>query len=718
MKKKIVIALIAVLAVLVIVPVISYFSLKNRDLRAWVTNRIESSTDISVSMDSYELRFPAKILVHKLKLKTPAGISVSADKVAVHPSILKLVTGKLYLKSVFIGGADIFIPLDNTKEETAPEKERHTGNTTGPQYGETTALPLGNLEIRNAALHIMRGGKETKISGIQLSFSPGSGFRLIMFPGDSANKLKLTGTLKNNKPESITGILEISKVQPLLKLLPKGDIPFEKLSGTAAFSLRNSGNSFSFRGNFNFPALSVNLDKEILSYPMKGKFSGTASADGSHIQLNPSTLTVRSSTFSMSGKLLPNATLSFSGKNLSLQKLTELIPPSQSPFPEGTAFTGNINLSGSAGSNGVSADLLLKNDKISISGMDPLELAGKLHLTEKQIQITGLLLNNPRTDLNISGTIDNYLSDHGSTNLKILGKMLNFAQKSEKKDKKSPKSHKNNSNSKKTTENKPIPISYPDFEGMTHHISCAIGSVFLPGLTLSNLKVQLIAGDKGTFLKKCSGKTLGGTFAVTGKLLPAGKGIKFSGKGQGRRLKLTGILSDKLPVTGGRLSTVFSLSGNGTDSEVIKQNINGMVKFNVSDAVLRDTPALEKVEELTGMKFIGKKMSRFDGEAKIRNGKAEISNTRMSAAGIRADFSGTVSLDGKLNVKVPVQISGEAGKKLPAKLRFMESDGKVTLPLEIKGEIQKPKVKIDMRNAEKEIRKKLKKKLLNRLFGN
>ncbi|NOY22665.1 MAG: AsmA family protein [Acidobacteria bacterium] len=719
MKKKLIISAIVIVIILIIVPIIAYFSLENKDLRKWTSDRIQSSTGTAVSMENYELGFPAKILVHKLKLKTPDGIEISADEVLVHPSILKLVTGNLYLKSVSITGADISIPLNNKKEATPVKKVNVNKNGTICPPCKPAPLPLGKLEIRDATFHLTRGSTKTTISKIQVSFNPGAGFQLAMFPGDSENELKIAGTLDNkNALKTLKGSLKISRIQPLLKLLPKGDVPIEKLTGTANFSAEKTGNTLTFHGTFDFPTLNVTLDNKKLSYPLKGKINGSTAMDGSFVKLAPSTLTVRDSTFNLSGKLMPNPSLSFSGDKLGLQQLTKLIPPSQSPFPEGTRFQGKVELSGSGTANGVSANLLLKNDKIIISGMDPLELAGKLHLTEKQIQIVGLLLTSPETDLTINGTIDQYLSDHGTSNLKIRGKMLNLAPKTENSDKKEATSGKKGVKIEKNEKNKPIPVSYPDFEGMTHTVNCTIGAIMLPGLTLSNMEAALVAGDKGTFLKKCSGVTLDGSFTITGKLLPEGKGIKFSGNGQAKKLKLTGILSGKLPVEGGRLSTTFNMSGSGKDSEAIKQAANGTVKFNISDATLRDTPALEKVEELTGMKFIGKKMDHFDGEAKIRNGKAEIKNTRMSAAGIRADFSGTVSLDGKLDMKVPVQLSGEAGKKLPAKLRILESGGKVTLPLEIKGAVQKPKVKLDMKGAKKAVKKKLKKKLLNRLFGN
>lgn len=716
MKKTLVISAIIVVTIVIIIPIIAYFSLKNTDLQKWASERIESRTGIHISMGNYGLSFPTRIQVHKLFLKTPDGIEVSADEVTVHPSMLKLITGNLYLKSVSISGATVTIPLDSMTKKPAPEKSHHAeaAKTQAPSGG----LPLGKLEIRNATFRVTNREKTTEISGIHATLNPGNGFQLAMFPGDPENQLKLTGTLGNkNAFKTINGSLKVSKIQPLLKLLPKGDIPIEKLSGTATFSMAASTENFKFHGTFDFPTLKVRMDKDVISYPVKGEMKGTASMDGSVVTLEPSTMTVRASTFKLSGKLIPDASVSFKGDKLDLQGLTELIPPSQSPFPEGTRFQGQVQLTGAGTNDGVSANLLLKNDKITLGEMPPLNLAGKLNVTEKQIRIVSLLLNNAQTDLAIKGTIDQYLSDHGTSQLKINGKMLNLDQNSKNTDKTEQNSSKKANNSQNATSNKPIPVTYPDFEGMTHHIDCTLGSVMLPGLTVSNLKTILIAGDKGTFLKKCIGRTLDGNFTITGKLLPEGKGIKFSAEGRANRLKLTGILSDKFPVEGGRLSTTFNMSGTGANSDALKQTANGTVTFNVSDATLRDTPALKKIEELTSMKFVGKKMDHFDGEARIRNGKAEIKNTRMSAQGIRADFNGTISLDGQLDMKVPVQLSGDAGKKLPAKLRLLESGGKVTLPLEIKGEVQKPKVKLDLKNAKKKIRKKLKKKLLNKLFG-
>ena len=716
MKKTLVISAIIIVTIVIIIPIIAYFSLKNKDLQKWASERIESTTGIDISMENYNLSFPARIQVHKLLLKTPDGIEVSADEVTVHPSMLKLITGNLYLKSVSVTDATVTIPLDRKIKVAAPKESDRTKT----EKAETTSgeLPLGKLEIRNATFRVTSRGKTTEISGIHATLNPGSGFQLAMSPGDPANELKLTGTLGNkNALKTLNGSLSASKIQPLLKLLPEGDVPIEKLSGTATFSMEASADNFTFHETLDFPTLKVRMDKDVISYPIKGEIKGTASMDGSFVTLEPSTMTVRASTFKLSGKLMPDASVSFKGDKLDLQGLTELIPPSQSPFPEGTRFQGNVQLTGTGTNDGVSADLLLKTDKIILNEMAPLNLAGKLNVTEKQIRIVNLLLNNAQTDLTIKGTIDQYLSDHGTSQLKINGKMLNLDQNSKKTDKTEQNSRKKANNSQNATSNKSIPVTYPDFEGMTHHIDCTLGSVMLPGLTVSNLETILIAGDKGTFLKKCSGTALNGTFAITGKLLPQGKGIRFSAEGRANKLKLTGILSDKFPVEGGRLSTTFNMSGTGSNSDTLKQTASGILTFNVSDASLRDTPALKKIEELTSMKFVGKKMDHFDGEAKIRDGKAEIKNTRMSAAGIRADFSGTVSLDGQLDLKVPVQLSGEAGKKLPTKLRLLESGGKVTLPLEIKGEVQKPKVKLDLKNAKKKIRKKLKKKLLNRLFG-
>ena len=113
----------------------------------------------------------------------------------------------------------------------------------------------------------------------------------------------------------------------------------------------------------------------------------------------------------------------------------------------------------------------------------------------------------------------------------------------------SSESGKNDTKPIENGQNELISVSYPDFEGMTHNLDCAIGSVFLPGLTLSDLKVKLTAGDKGTFLKQCNGTTMDGAFSMTGELLPEWKGIKFSARGQAKKLKLTGILSEKLGLT-------------------------------------------------------------------------------------------------------------------------------------------------------------------------
>ncbi len=715
MKKKLLVGTFIILALLVIIPTVSYFSLKNKDLRGWVSGKIESSTGIKVSMDRYEVSFPANVRVHKLQLETPSGIQASADNVTAHLSIPKLFTGSIYLKSIVIDNADITVPLNQkpTPPETGKENEKNNGKA------EKTELPVGNLRIRNAVFHLIREGKETTISGIQLALTPASKFELTLNPGDPGNLLKLTGNMKSESElNRLNGSLKITRIHPLLKLFPGGEFPIDKLVGELRFSVKKSAGKFDFSSDFRIPTLVLTLDKAPLSYPLKGKLSGTSSLDGKRIVLRDAALTVRNSVFRLKGNIKPKTSIQFSGDHLSLQGLSELIPPSQSPFPEGTAFQGDVRLSGVGGTDGVAADLLLKDNRVTLSGMAALALNGKLHITEKQIQIASLLLNNPETDLTISGTIDQYLSDHGTTNLKIRGKMLSFISKNGENGKKASNSNKKNAKTVKTEKNKPIPVSYPDFEGMTHTIDCEIGAVILPGLTLSKLNARLVAGDSGTFLKKCTANTLDGGFTLSGKLLPAGKGIRFSAGGKAKALKLTGILSDKLPVKGGRLSASFTLSGSGADSEALKQKANGKVDFRVSEAILRDTPALEKIESLTGMKFIGKKIEHFNGEARIRNGKAEIKNTRMTAAGIRADFSGTVSLNGALNLNVPVQLSGEAGKKLPAKLRLLQSGGKVTLPLEIKGEIQKPKVKLNLKGAKKAIRKKLKKKLLDRLFGN
>jgi autotransporter translocation and assembly factor TamB len=205
--------------------------------------------------------------------------------------------------------------------------------------------------------------------------------------------------------------------------------------------------------------------------------------------------------------------------------------------------------------------------------------------------------------------------------------------------------------------------------------------------------------------QKVSGVSIG---AVIAALAPAEKGS----------VEGTAALDLALRGRAGEAALLPTISGPGH-----VEIRNGSIK---SVGVIQQ---VMKLLEVAGAKGIAKNETPFDrltADFDVASGVASTKNLEFRSADLDFDGSGTVGLGGALHLDAlgsfSKEITGQLVAKTPALSMRVNDAGRLTVPLQIRGTVQAPKVQLDVdkvirEGVTKELKKQGTKNLLKKLFG-
>jgi AsmA protein len=208
-----------------------------------------------------------------------------------------------------------------------------------------------------------------------------------------------------------------------------------------------------------------------------------------------------------------------------------------------------------------------------------------------------------------------------------------------------------------------------------------------------------------TVSQKVSGVSIG---AVIAALAPAEKGS----------VEGTAALDLALRGRAGEAALLPTISGPGH-----VEIRNGSIK---SVGVIQQ---VMKLLEVAGAKGIAKNETPFDrltADFDVASGVASTKNLEFRSADLDFDGSGTVGLGGALHLDAlgsfSKEITGQLVAKTPALSMRVNDAGRLTVPLQIRGTVQAPKVQLDVdkvirEGVTKELKKQGTKNLLKKLFG-
>jgi len=172
----------------------------------------------------------------------------------------------------------------------------------------------------------------------------------------------------------------------------------------------------------------------------------------------------------------------------------------------------------------------------------------------------------------------------------------------------------------------------------------------------------------------------------------------------------------------GKVSMDMSLSGKGTEFEDLKKYLTGKGTLSGGDGRLTTAnlgSGASKAASLLGIGEEGKetRFEKMNAAFAIENGKVKLENLKIATDEWSMAALGDIGLDKSLSLSSRMTLSKEATFKIPEKQRQLfpkESDGRVQIPLKIKGTVTSPSVGLDTaamnQAAREEVQKKVEEK--------
>lgn len=254
-----------------------------------------------------------------------------------------------------------------------------------------------------------------------------------------------------------------------------------------------------------------------------------------------------------------------------------------------------------------------------------------------------------------------------------------------------------------------------------------IGETVYQGLTIRDFDLQYRLEKNVVTVQRLQGKVAGGSFGVTGAV-DLGRAAPIYSS----RLDLQGIQADPLVsafwpkaagTVFGTMNSRIDLEGRGTETEVLKRNLNARGEVRLTDGQLTGAGLMQglagflNLEELRVLRF-----SQAKGSFTVREGQALV-DSDIQGRDVRLHPQGSVKLDGYfLDLDLNLRLSPDLAKRANlGKIGRLLSDeqGWAQVPLKVGGTFEKPRFSIatgDVRErAGEEIRKRLEKELERKL---
>lgn len=184
-------------------------------------------------------------------------------------------------------------------------------------------------------------------------------------------------------------------------------------------------------------------------------------------------------------------------------------------------------------------------------------------------------------------------------------------------------------------------------------------------------------------------------------------------------------------VLDGRATLELALSGRAA-AEPVVGTLRGTARLAAADGRIKSVGLVKRLGEFLQMtggrggEVDESPFERMTTTLRIEGGKARTEDLEFRSRDLDLDGGGTVGLDGALALDVVAALSREASAAVVARtpqLRFrVGSDGRLTVPMKLRGTLGSPYVQVDLEKVleeglRDEIRKRGEKSLLRRLLG-
>ncbi len=235
------------------------------------------------------------------------------------------------------------------------------------------------------------------------------------------------------------------------------------------------------------------------------------------------------------------------------------------------------------------------------------------------------------------------------------------------------------------------------------HGEVLLSRVKVKGVVVDDLKFQFGLEKAQLSLVDLKGRTLGGevrgecTADLQGE--PSYKGKLAAHEFQLGAIQKTFISHSPAVMTGG-VNGAVSFQGRGTDPEVMKRRLTATGEYVLQDGMIsgaditRGLAAVLNMQELKDLPI-----KKMDGRFEVEKGKVRF-NSSTDSAWLKGNAAGTIGLNGSLNVPVMLSLSPRLSQQLDRRLeaaQYMEKqNGRTIVHLRLNGNVNKPKVSLDL----------------------
>jgi AsmA protein len=266
-----------------------------------------------------------------------------------------------------------------------------------------------------------------------------------------------------------------------------------------------------------------------------------------------------------------------------------------------------------------------------------------------------------------------------------------------------------------------------DFTGL------ALGGI-PPGINLSGLSGKVELDQDKVMISSLVAKIFGGQITVSGMLRFSPDSRPFQGRLKIQDLQV-GQALDALSSTKGILTGAakmdLSLQGEGTGWASISRNLRGQGTIKITDGEMPKSRLLEQV--LTALRIFrqpsakistleGDSVTAFsvlDGQFQIQQENIHWESLNMMAKEFDLKARGTVGLDQRLDLQGEMMLSEAVSRRVHEgglAGTLLVKEGRFTVPLRVKGTLDRPSVMVDAKTVGKESVKQLKKRLFEQLI--
>jgi AsmA protein len=251
----------------------------------------------------------------------------------------------------------------------------------------------------------------------------------------------------------------------------------------------------------------------------------------------------------------------------------------------------------------------------------------------------------------------------------------------------------------------------------------SVNKALYKGLEIRNFRLAYTL-EKGILsVRDLSANTAGGDIKSAVQIDLNQPGLAYSGQMDVRSLQLRELLAafGKLEygMLSGTLESAAKFSGAGTQWRQIRDVLSAEATYGLRNVVIGENPVTAAIAGLLGLEELrNPSFETASGNLHIEDGKIR-TTSRMDGKRLRAETTGTIGLDGTLDLPIALYLSKEIAERVGEKASFAKYltsvKGETVLNLKLGGTVNLPRPSLDTSAVTQQLRENVQERVFEEL---